>query len=350
MALDHDVTPFFEHLGPRAQRRATPRLGPVLGGAAAALVFLGVVVLSFDRSLPDDFDDDPDNFVGALLCALAVAAGYFVVHRFRVGAAATAGSAVAAAALPFVFVFLTYDEVDAPPFSLDATLLVSTAAWAGAYVLGATRGRPLFLGLAAVGLWLFIIEQVEPIFSAPFLAFAPVPELDEFGVSPSPPDFSTVGFVSLLFGAGYVVAGHVLDRRRLAGAATPLLVSGYLALAIGYLALADELEMLGTGLLVAATGVLVALLGVRVGRRATAWLGAGAAGFGLFLLVMDIFEDSDDPTGPAVTLIIVGAALAAAAEWWAQANAEPTELALPPSSPAASSAAPSAAPSAADQH
>lgn len=317
----------LERLGPRALRRAAPRLGPVLGGAGAVLAFIGLVVLSFDTSGIDDGDGDSNKMIGVLLCAAGVAAGYALVARFRAGGLATFGSVVAVLLLPFMLFFLTFDDNDLPPFSVDVVLMLSVAGWLLGYLLGPARGRPLFLGAAAAGLWLFILEQVESAFTAPF-EILPVPfPVDDFSRQ-SPPDAGTIGLVCLIFGLGYLSLASLLDRRGLHGMVPPFLVVGFLALYTGFFAVQEDLEPAGAGALLVGAGLIIVFIATRMDRRGSAWLGGAAVAIGAAWIVGDAFENTDSVTAPAITLMIVGAAVALAGDRWAAAMSEPSELAL----------------------
>ena len=56
------------------------------------------------------------------------------------------------------------------------------------------------------------------------------------------PSASTIGWLSVLFGAGYLALSRLFDKRHLAGAATPFVVAGHIALITGISALADDLR------------------------------------------------------------------------------------------------------------
>lgn len=317
----------FEQLGPRALRRAAPRLGPVLGGAGAAVAFLGLVILAFDASKIDEGDGDSNKMLGALLCGAGVAGGYALMAAFRAGGLATFGSVVAVLLLPVTLFFLTFDETEAPPFSVDVVLMLSVAGWLLGYMIGPARGRPVFLGAAATGLWLFLLEQVESPFTAPF-GFVPVPAPFEEGPSSSP-DAGTIGLVCLIFAALYLFLAFVLDGRGLHGMVAPLLAVGFLAMAVGFATVQDDLEAAGAGTLLVAAGVVIVLVATRLGRRGSSWLGGAAVAFGTLWIIADAFEDNESAIAPGITLMIVGAAIALAGDRWAAAMDEPSELALP---------------------
>lgn len=336
---DVDVVPppkgpdgmWLDRLGPRVLRRATPRLGPVLGGAGATLAFAGMLLLAFDTSDIDAADGETDKILGALLCAVGTGIGYALVTMFRAGGLATFGSAVATVLFPFVFFFLTYDVDKVPPFSVDVVLLLSIGGWSAAYLWGPARGRPVLLGAAAIGLWLFILEQVEGAFTTPFRLIPAISPMGDVlgGKGGTAPDPGTIGFVSLIFAAGYLAAAFLLDRRGYRGMAPALFVAGFITLYVGFAAVQDDLEPGGAGLLLASAGVAIVYVATKLDRRGAAWLGGAAVAIGLTWVIGDAFEDTDDVLGPALTLMAVGTAVALGGDRWAAAVNEPSELALP---------------------
>lgn len=320
--------PFIQQLGPRALQRAVPRLGPVLAGAGAQLAFVGLLVLSFDTSDVLEGDGDSNKMVGFLLTAAGVAAGYALIVAFRDGGLATFGSGLAAMLVPFMLFFLTWDEGDSPPFSIDVVLLLSVVLWLVAYVVRPSRGRPVFLGAAALGLWLFVLEQIESAFTMPFemLPFALAPAEVLAGPETSAPDAGTIGLVCLVFAAAYLVGAFVADKNGWRGMAPPLLVVGFFALYTGFGSVQEDLDPFGSGLLLAAAGVAIVFVATRMGRRGTSWFGSLAVVIGVAWMIGDLFEDSDDVTAPAIALMIVGALVAFAADRWAAAINEPPEV------------------------
>jgi len=320
---------WVERLGPRALERAAPRLGPVLAGAGALLAFFGLLTLSFDTSDVITGEGDSNNMIGFMLTAAGIAAGYALIVAFREGGLATFGSALAAMLIPFALFFLTWQDGDSPPFSVDVVLLLSVLVWLAAYVVGPSRGRPVFLGAAALGLWLFVLEQIESTFTLPFellpFGFAAADVIGG-GEQPSPPDAGTIGFVCLLFAAVYFTLAFVVDRRGWRGMVVPLVSIGFFALYTGFFAVQEDLEGAGAGILLAAAGVGIVFCATRLGRRGSAWFGAAAVALGVAWILGDIFEDADSITAPAVTLMIVGGLIALGADRWAAAINDPPEV------------------------
>lgn len=318
-----------ERMGERARRRPHPRFGVSLAAGGAALAVLGTLVVSFDE-LGADGGADLDATAGTILTLLLIVAGYVALALGRHGPLAAAGATASALAVPFFLFFVTFDSGDAPPFSVDAVLLLSTGAWALAYVLGPSTGRPFFLGAALVGVWLFVIEQVESVFSTPFLFFAELggglgrggPFGGGFGDIPDP---GTIGVISVVFGCAYLGLTVVLDGRAVRGVSTPFLVAGLVALVNGFGSLGQELEPGAVGLLLAVTGVAVAYLGAISGRRFTTWIGSVGSALGFALVVGEVVEDRS-VTAAGAAFVVAGLVLVALAEALSRGFEEPGEF------------------------
>lgn len=316
---------FLGRLGPRALARATPRLTVAVAAAGCALVVLGALVVGGDGLASGE---DGSRYPGLLLSAGVLVGGYVVLARFPGGGPlTTAGTVAAALAVPPLLFFLTFDEDGFPPYSTDVILLVSTLVWAGSYLAGPGRGRPFFLGAAAVGLWFAVLQLAEEAFDAPFLfleRFGPVVSSDGTGFESGfgGPDPSAIGGISLAFGAGYLLAARALDRRGYAGVATPVTAAALFALPFGILFLGEDLEALGSGALGAAVGFVVAAHGASVDRRGTTWLGAAGVAFGLLTIVADLV---DEATPGGITLMVVGAGVVVGAEALRRATDEAPE-------------------------
>lgn len=322
--------PFLERLGPRAARRPLPRLTIALAAAGCALAVVGALVVGGDR-LGGDEGDDGSQLPGILLTAAVVAVGFALLARARTGPLATAGAVAAALGVPPLLFFLTFDEGSFPPYSTDTILFVSTAVWAVSFAAGPGRGRPLFLGAAAIGLWMAILQATESVFDFPFGLFdlAAARALDDTGFEtefePDTPDLRNIGILSLAFAAAYLVLARRWDRRGFAGAATPLTAAALVIIPVGLLTLANELEALGTGLLTTVVGAAVAAHGASVGRRATTWLGAVGVAFGVLTVVGELVEEA---TPGGLVLMAVGAGLVVAADAIRRATGEPDEVAV----------------------
>jgi hypothetical protein len=364
-AGDGGVVGGLRRLGARAARRSEPRLWVVLAAVGCLLAVNGVLTISGDAQVEDSGEPGP-TWPGILLCLLVVCAGYLLMHRFREAPAASAGVTAVVLALPPLMYFLTFDDDSLPgvPFSLDAVLALSALVWLVSYLVGPGRGRPLLLGAALLFAWLFVLQVVEdpfesdfddpPIIGEEFGTDDPFadegfgtddpfadegfgtddPFADEgFGTQTSgsnEPDWTTLGIVSLLFGAGYLFVARRLDRRRFAGTATPFVSIGLVALPVGILFLGEDLEQAGTGIAFVIAGVVMAWLGAISGRRGTTVIGALEVLVGVGLVIGDAMEESS-PTTIGITLLVVGAAIVAAAHLLHSATGEPGQTTPGPS-------------------
>lgn len=324
--MDAQPTSFRDRLGLRGTSRAAPRFGVAVGAAGAALAVVGGIVVGGDRLVQGGSDGSPDAVPGTLMTLVLVAGGYALLAVARRDAPRAAGATASMLALPALLFFLTFDTGHAPPFSVDAILLVPTLLWGLAYVVGPSTGRPVYLGAALIGVWLFVIEQVESVFSAPFFFLSPIGSPFFAGGSfDRAPDPTTVGVLSFLFGAGYLVVAGMLDNRGLRGAATPFVFVGIVAIANGLGGMADDLEVAGVGVLTAATGVALALYFPVVARRGATWIGGFGVALGAALVIGDVLEDSTATT-IGFTGLVVGAVVVILADLVSGALREAPEL------------------------
>jgi hypothetical protein len=359
-------------LGAWAARRSEPRLWVSIAAAGCLLAVLGILAISGDAQFDEGGDPGP-TAPGIILCLLVVAAGYLLMYWFREAPAASAGVTAVVLALPPLVYFLTFDENDLPPFSIEAVLGLSALVWLISYVVGPSRGRPLLLGAGLVFAWLFALQVIEdPLASgfdnAPLISDDPLGSESPFDVGPGDegfgdegfgdegfgdegfgdegfdgggiesdpvgrggPSWTTLGVVSVLFGAGCLVAARLLDRRGYAGTATPFVPAGHLALVVGIVFLADALNAVGTGLAFVVAGGLVAWFGALSGRRATTVVGAAEVIVGVNTIVSDVMEDSS-ATSVGITLFVLGAATVAGAHLLHMATGEPPQTTPGPSS------------------
>jgi hypothetical protein len=153
---------------------------------------------------------------------------------------------------------------------------------------------------------------------------------DSFG-DPGGASPTTVGVISVLFGAGYLVGARLADRRGMAGAGIPLAFAGHIALPVGLLFLSGDLEALGTGLAFVVVGALVVWSGALGARRATTVIGAAEIFLGIVLVVGDLMEDSS-ATSAGVALFVVGGVVVLGAQLLHTETGEPPQLAPGPSS------------------
>ena len=355
----------LERLGSWAARRPEPRLWISVAGAGCLMAVTGLLAIAGDAQV-DDSGDVGSSTPGILIFLLVVVAGYLLMHFVRETPAATAGVTAVVLGLPPLAYFLTFDENSNPPLSIEAVLGLPALVWLVSYLVGPGRGRPLLLAAGLIFGWLFALQVLEdPVgrgsldpplveddaFGGPFDDSADGSfddELeDEFGTDDGfedefgtdngfedefgtdngfedefetddqfgageEPSWTTIGVVSLLFGAGYFLAARQLDRRGYAGTATPFVVAGHVALPFGLAYLADTLEVAGTGVAFVIAGGLIAWLGAASGRRLTTIVGALEMIFGLYLVVGDAMEESS-ATSVGTALFVLGAVIVALA-------------------------------------
>jgi len=320
----------LDRFGSRAERRPSPRVGVTLAAAGSGLIVVGALVESGNRL--GDGTGSPNRVPGIVISALVLAAGYAMVAKFRTGPLATAGVAASALAVPPLLFFLTLDVNKTPPLSLDVVLLVSSVVWLVSYLVGPSRGHAFYLGAALLGIWLFVLEEVEGVFSFPFRLPALL-----FGSSSSSstsdyqvvPSTSTVGTISLVFGIGYLVAARQLDHRSQRGFATPFFLAGLVSLFWGITLLSNDLQEIGTGIALVAAGIGVAILGATSERRGTTWIGGIAVFFGAAVLAGKLA--GDDVDGLAAALVMVGVVTILIGSLFVSAWGEPDETVPGPS-------------------
>jgi len=339
MAMHSGGAGGLRRLGAWAVQRTEPRLWVSMAGAGCLLAVTGLLLIAGDAQVGDD-GDSGSTTPGILLFLLVVAAGYALMYLFREAPAASAGVTAVVLGVPPLMYFLTFDENDMPPVALEALLGLSALVWLVSYVVGPGRGRPLLLGAGLVFLWLFALQVIEdPVSSglgdAPLVLDDPLGTGDAFGDDGADgsyddsyddgsyddfgddgdgdgygygegPSWLTLGLTSVVFGAGYLGASRLLDRRGLSGTATPFVLAGHIALPLGIALLGDELQVGGTGVAFVIAGGLVAWAGALSGRRVTTIIGAIEVILGLYLVMGDAMEDSS-ATSFGTALFVLGA-------------------------------------------
>jgi hypothetical protein len=314
-----------------------------MAGAGCAMAVLGAVLLSVDTGAGND---GFSRWPGLLLSAAVVAVGVILQQQSPKGPLATAGTVAIILGMPPLLVFATYRE-HLPPYQTNAVVVLSTLAFAAAYLVGSGRGRPAFLGAAAIGVWATVLQLTEHVLDLPYVIIQLIPgmfffdsgssfdstgSLDSGSFStssqsgfPNLPDATTVGILSLAIGLAYLAGSRWLDRRGCHGVATPLLVAAFPALYIGAAALSGDLRASGTALLYIVLGLALALHGASMARRATTWIGGAWIAFGALELV---FDSADSASAAGGGLIALGIMVVVGAQLLATSRHEPDEMAL----------------------
>jgi hypothetical protein len=188
--------------------------------------------------------------------------------------------------------------------------------------VGGTRGHSFYLGLAAIVLWIYLLDKTDSsLFSLTRLITPLLPFGEQSGFGG--PDWNTIGGLSLTFGIGYYVAMIVLDQSGRRGAGTPLAISGFVATVAGILAFSPHAHTKGTAALFAVFGMVLAWVGARSGRRFTTWIWMFALAAGLVVLIGDSLSDNNAAAG--VVLILIGVVLVAGAALYAARTGEPAD-------------------------
>jgi hypothetical protein len=244
--------------------------------------------------------------------------------------------------VPVLMGFVTFDADPANdsdafitvPFQVDAIALLSLATWLASYLwVPVARGRVFFVAASTFVLWLYLMEKVEEGASAylltfPWSAFA-VSFAGSFDSDSAVPDYTSLGGPSLIMAIVYYGLAVLLDRQGHRGLGTPFAAAGFAAMVIGIAHLAPDLEGVGTGILLVLVGAPLALYGATQQRRFTTWAWAFGVGFGILVIVGDLFEENI--AGFGIGAIILGAAVILGAHLFREQLSEPDEMTPGPS-------------------
>jgi hypothetical protein len=346
----------LDGLGPRAERRMTPRLHIALAGAGALIAIAGAIGLGGDDLVDDD--GDVHRLRGVLVVSVLLAVGIALLTRVRTGAIAIGASTAVAVGVPVLVFFLTVKADGFPPFSFDAVLGVSALVWLVLYAVGPARGRMVLLVGALVFAPIFVMEEVEDISSVPEAVGASFtnafggssssfdsgsgatidPETGEVTFDdgavlvpgddfeqPDFPDPTNLGLIALVFGLVYIGAAYVLTGRRLEGTATPFAAVGSISSFFGLTLLGDDLREIGTGVCMVALGAALLFVGAAGARRFTTWFGGFSVGIGVIVLVGKAIGDAPNTTMASLVFLLVGIAVVAAAQLLSASVGEPAE-------------------------
>jgi hypothetical protein len=325
-------------LGWRAQRRPAPGFAHVLGAVAGAFAVIALVafIVAADR-------DDPQ--VPGVVLSVVVIAAALGLGALGHGPLRSAGTTAILLTVPLLWVFALVADGDAGRDSLRGVLLLTLGSYGVLYAFGWTKGRAVFLGGALVLLVYWLGFEVagsgdDSIFGGSFSD-----EAIERAQDVDSSDDAASAAVMLL-GLAYLIVGGLLDRRRLAGAATPLLAVGAVAAVGGGVTLAGAESALAAGIVAVLLGAAVGVIGAAgQGRRGTTWFGALAVFGGLVAILVDVApSDEAGIGGIALGIAVVCGALA----WWlAGVLGEPDDgddRPLPPPAPEGGASAHDASP------
>jgi hypothetical protein len=317
------MEPVEEPVAQVVVEREPPRFTPSLGAVGGLFVVGGAL------GLVGQIADGDSGRILTGLFALAVAAAALIARtqtadRPPVTTALTAVAAIAAGA-GVLLLLVDPSSVDGPS-SFTAPLLFAAIVWLVLFFAGPAKNRPVLLGLALVAIWLAGLTLVDP--TSSFRSDTrptETPTFSDDGTFPEPPPTSTfnpfagvdigdalgdIGAVSLLFGAGYLIASAAFDRGHRHDVSTPFVGAGVPATAVGLIGVGADLGSTPGALVTLVIAGLVCWLGANNRRRLTTWAGAAGVAIALGVLV-DKLDGTDNKTASSLVAIVIGVALVA---------------------------------------
>jgi hypothetical protein len=246
--------------------------------------------------------DDPQAVgivFSLLLVVAALLAGFKAPGPIRSGC--TAALVLAA---PILWLFAVAGDGNFGTDELRGFMILTVLSYLALYLLGWTRGRGIFLGgtLVVFASWLaFEIAGNGGSSVVPFQDQVSSSFNSSVNVASSSSD--TAAAVAMFLGIAYLLAGGALDRRKLAGAATPFIAVGAYETISGAISLGGQESTLLGGLLAVVSGALVGVVAARgVNRRGSTWFGALAVFGGMVAIIADIAPDSAAGVGGIATV------------------------------------------------
>jgi hypothetical protein len=141
----------------------------------------------------------------------------------------------------------------------------------------------------------------------------------------------------MLLGIAFLIAGAIIDNRRLAGTATPFLFVGSLSAIVGGVSLAGSESTFAAGAVAVLIGSAIGIIGAAGDqRRGTTWLGVLTVFGGLVAILVDIAPDEAAGVG-AIALafaVVLGALAWVLAPVFGEPDDGNDDLTPPPTAPA----------------
>ena len=338
-------------LGWRVAHRPPPGFAHVLGATAGAFAVVAVIVFVVEVT-----SNDPTAPGVGFDLALVVAA--LVLGSRSPGPVRSACVTVVVLTVPLVWFFaFVGNGQGAGRDEFRGIYLLTFGSYLLLYLLGWTRARSVFLAGTLLFFAIWITFEVAGGASNTVIPF-------QSQVSSSTGSSGAVNIggtstnlgsggdttdstetVALIVGLAYLGAGAVLDRKQMAGAATPFIAVGGFETIVGAVVLGGNESVLLGGLLAVVAGAVVGLVGAHgENRRATTWIGGLTVFGGLVAIIVDIAPTSAAGVGGiaaafAVALGVVAWRLAPAL---GELDDGDGNLRVPPSAPPGSSSAASA--------
>lgn len=331
-------SPYTPPLDGRLAFRPAPRAGVSVAGVGAAVLMFGAILWAFTyifegltESLAVGRTSDSRHYVAGVVVLVLIAVGYGIAIVRRHGPLVSAAVTVTAIGVPVMMSLFTGDPGTGSLGNLDAVFWVSIGAYLLSYffVPGA-RGHTVYIGLAAVQLWSYVLVKAEPNLGQAFgrRVLAGVPSIPGLVAPPNRVDLSTIAGISLAFGIGYLLIAWGLDRSGRHGLATAFALVGLLVLLTGIAALAPDIKQVGSGLFLVVVGAIVAAYGARYDRRFTTWTAALATGLGAVLVLAKIVQRSSGAVA-GIWVMVLGVIIVAAGALLRVALREPDDMPQP---------------------
>ena len=286
-------TSLAARLGWRAERRPEPGFAHTLGAAAAAFAVFAVFFV-----IQEVASDD----------ATAPGVGFYLLLGIAafLGGAQMGGPLRAAAvtaivfAVPLIWLFAFVGDGEGGSGTVRVLYVLIILSYLALYVFTWTKGHAILLGLALLLLVSWVVWEIDS-------SAGPAPFQDQIsnisnnsdspfggsgdtgsGRSGSSDKTDETAAAALVLGLVYLGAAATLDRKKLAGIATPFIAVGGISTVVGSIVLVRDSSATAGGLTLALSGAIVGMIGgLGLNRRFSTWFGVLLVVIGLSIVVGD---------------------------------------------------------------
>jgi hypothetical protein len=281
-------TSLTARLGWRAERRPEPGFAHTLGAAAAAFAVFAVFFVILEVT----GDDATAPGVGFYLL-LGIAA--FLGGAQMGGPLRAAAVTALVFAVPLVWLFAFVGDGEGGSGTVRVLYILIILSYLALYLFTWTKGHAVLLGLALFLLVSWVVWEIDT-------SAGPAPFQDQISNisnrSDAPFDISgnngagektdETATAALVLGLLYLGAATALDRKKLAGIATPFIAVGGISTVVGSIVLVRDSSATAGGLTLAVSGAIVGLIGgLGTNRRFSTWFGVLLVVIGLSIVVGD---------------------------------------------------------------